>query len=146
MPRCAAAGRTTNAPTSTLPGISLYSIANVRLKVKEIHLFNTTTTACTASVVRLTTTGTQGTGLTEICEDNDGFAPAGTAFQSHTSTPPTSGSPIRYVDIAAGIGAGVILTFSDAGLVIPAGTGNGIGILCPSGTGQVLDVSFVWDE
>jgi hypothetical protein len=30
--------------------------------------------------------------------------------------------------------------------LISAGTANGVGIICPTGTGQILDYYFDWDE
>jgi len=43
-------------------------------------------------------------------------------------------------------GSGVIWTFGDEGIFVNIGTANGIGIICPSGTGQILDYYFDWIE
>lgn len=145
MPRCTVSGRTTIAPTATLPAVSLYATAARRLKVKEVHLFNSTATSFVAALNRLTTAGTQGAGLTEVCEDDTDAVIIGTAFAGH-SVAPTLGGEVRRTDVGAAVGSGMIWTFSEAGLQIPAGTANGIGILCPTATGQILDYVIVWDE
>ena len=148
MGRFSVSNRTTNAPTSTLPGASLYAIANVNLRVVEIGVFNTSTTACAVSVNRLDSAGTQGSGLTEgyIGDPASGVSILGTAFQSHTSTPPTLGEELIRASLGAAIGAGMVWTFDTVPILIPAGTANGIGLICPTGTGQILDFYFVWDE
>lgn len=143
--RVAAGFRTTNAPTSTLPAGSLYAIANVPLRVYEISVFNTTVTACSLQIVRLTSAGTPGAGITEAPFDTEYSAFQGTAFNSHTSTPPSLGAVIRAFPIGAAIGAGAIFTFDAEPLRIPPGTANGIGIISV-GTGQIVDVNFDWDE
>lgn len=48
--------------------------------------------------------------------------------------------------LPAAIGGAMIWTFGDTGLIIPAGTANGIGVICPVGTGQILDYYIDWDE
>ena len=147
MGRYSCSARTTNAPTSTLPGLSLYAIANVELFVLEVSVYNTTTTACAVSLCSFTTAGTQGTGLTEAKQNPNSVTPSGTGFQSHTGTAPTIGSDrIKAAEIAAAVGAGVVWSFIDEPLNIPQGTANGIGILCPVGTGQIVTVEFVWRE
>jgi hypothetical protein len=40
----------------------------------------------------------------------------------------------------------VIWTFGDSGIRIVLGTANGLGVSCPTGTGQLCDLYFVWDE
>jgi hypothetical protein len=40
----------------------------------------------------------------------------------------------------------VIWTFQPNELVSNIGTGNGVGVYCPTGTGQVLDVYLKWIE
>lgn len=137
--------RTTNAPTATLPGASVYSIASRPIYIVEVGCFNTTTSACTVSLARFTTAGTPGSGLTELAEDSE-ITPAATGFQSHTSTPPTLAGEYVRASLGAAIGAGVIWTFGGKGIRIPAGTANGAGILCPSGTGQIVDMYIVWEE
>lgn len=145
MPRFSA-GVKTSAGSTTLPLISLYAAAAVGPKIREIGAFNTTATAVDIKLVRVTTTGTQGAGLTEAEHDPDGAAASCTAFTTH-SVGPTLGDDLGYrASLGAAIGAGVIWTFGDAGLRVSVGTGNGIGIIIENGTGQALQAYIVWDE
>jgi hypothetical protein len=125
MARYSISGRTGAAPSSTLPGVSLYAISAVTLYVAEIHLYNT--------------------GLTEAKHDPHSVAASGTGFANH-SVGPTVSDELMRASIGAAIGAGVIWTFDAKPIRIEDGTGNGIGILTPTGTGQVLDYTIIWDE
>lgn len=145
MARFVVSGRSTITPTNLLPGVSLYATAGVRAKVVEVAIFNTTATAFLAALVRLTTAGTQGAGLTEVAEDSPDHTALATGFAGHTAGP-TIGGELRRADLGAAIGSGVIWTFSEKGIVIPAATAQGIGIIVPTGTGQVFDYSLTWDE
>lgn len=138
--------RTTNAPTTTLPGVSVYATAACAPRIREIGVFNTTTTACAIMVARLTSAGTQGTGITRSKWDADTASAVATAFQSHTSTPPTLSDEIVRASLGAAIGAGMVWTFDADPIRIAAATTNGIGILAATGTGQICDVYIVWDE
>jgi hypothetical protein len=139
-------GRTTIAGTSALPNVSLYATAAVRPRIVEIGLWNTTSTAVTVSVNRLTTAGTQGAGLTEDCDDHPEHVAIATGFAGHTAGP-TVGAEKKRATLGAAVGSGVIWTWSDEkALEIPDGTGNGIGVIVPTGTGQVLDYSISWIE
>lgn len=143
--RAAISGRSTIAPTAARPGVSLYAVAARRPKIKEVHVFNTTTTAFIAGLIRLTNATGVGAGLTEVAEDDTDATIQSTGFAGHTSDPGL-GTEVRRAAIGAAVGAGVIWTFSDQGLHVPAGTANGVGIYCPTGTGQVFDYVVVWDE
>jgi len=146
MPRYSA-GVKTGAGSTTLPLISLYSSASVGPKIREIGAFNTTTTAVDIKLTRITTTGTQGAGLTEAKHDPDSPAASCTAFTTHTSTGPTLGDDLGYrASLGAAIGSGIIWTFGDNGLRIPVGTANGLGVIIENGTGQALQAYIVWDE
>jgi hypothetical protein len=112
--------------------------------LREVGAFNTTTTAAAVSLGICTTTGTQGTGLTEVNESDPSHAILGTGFQTHTADATLTNT--RHASIGAAIGAGVIWTFGDNGLVITEGTANGVAITAHTGTGQHLDFYFVWDE
>jgi hypothetical protein len=142
------AGARTAAGSTTLPIISLYSGgANNSPKIREIGISNTTTTAVALKLIRLTTAGTQGAGLTETAHSAVSAAAVATAFNTH-SVAPTLGGDLGYnVTIGAAAGSGPIWTFGDDdGLEIPAGTGNGIGVLVATGTGQICDAYLVWTE
>ena len=140
------AGAKTSAGSTTLPIISLYSAAAVGAKIREIGVFNTTSTAVDVKLVRLTTAGTQGTGLTEAKYDPDSATASCTAVNTH-SVAPTLGDDLGYrASLGAAVGSGVIWTFGDAGLRVPVGTGNGIGIIVENGTGQACQAYITWDE
>lgn len=145
MPRFSVSGRATVASTAAR-GTSLYNIASLcSPKVVEVGVFNTTATAFVASLTRLTATGTQGAGLTETKHDANGPAADATGFACHTADATASDEIVR-ASIAAAIGGGMVWTFGAGGISIPAGTANGLGILCPTGTGQIYDYYIVWDE
>lgn len=138
------AGRSTVAGTALRAIASLFATATVGAKLREVGIFNTTATAVAASLVRFTNATGVGTGLTEA--DYDAASPAiATGFAGHTADGAV-GQVFRQASLPAAIGGGVIWTFGDSGLLIPVGTANGIGIICPTGTGQILDYYFDWDE
>lgn len=146
--RVAAHGTGMTAGSTTLPSMSLYSSATNYIKVREVGIFNTTTTAARYGLVRLTTTGTQGTGITETVIDGDNTATiGGTAFAAH-SVAPTLGGFICPLPMGAAVGAGTVMTWygENNGILIPRGVANGVGIILLSGTGQVFDGYIYWDE
>lgn len=146
MARFSTSGRATIAGTSALPLVSLYATASVRPEIVEIGIWNTTATACVAAVVRLTTTGTPGTGLTADSDNMSEQTALATPKAGHT-VGPTIAAEHRRASLGAAIGSGVIWTWDPAGaLEIPAATTNGIGIIVPSGTGQILDYYICWIE
>ena len=145
MARFAAGGRT-SAGSTTLPIISVYGHADIGPRVVEIGVSNTTATAVALKLCKLTTAGTQGTGLTETGFDLGNPTAKCTAVNTHSSTGPTVVDAGFYVTLGGQIGAGWIWTFGAGGLCCPAGTSNGIGVIVQTGTGQVLDAYIVWDE
>lgn len=144
--RVSIAGRSTVVGTSARAIASLYSIAAKGFRLREVHVFNTTSTAVAVALARLTATGTQGAGLTEAAWDStiEG-TPQITGFAGHTADA-TVGAIIAQASLGAAVGAGIIWTFGDSGIVVPVGTTNGIGVICPTGTGQYLDYTYIWDE
>ena len=144
MARCSAAVRTvTNLPTAAR-GPGVFAAAAHGIRLREVGAFNTTTTAVAVGLLICTASGTQVGGLTEVCEDDPGYTPQGTAFTSQSTD--STGTLARNASVGAAIGAGVIWTFGDNGLFRPAGTGNGVIITCPNGTAQHLDIYLLWDE
>lgn len=146
MARFTTSGRATIAGTSALPLLSLYATANVRPRLVEMELWNTTNVALVVAVVRLTTTGTQGAGLSENSDDAPEHTAVATAFAGHT-VGPTIGAELKRGILGAVVGAGVIWTWPDSNTgEIPAATTNGIGVIVPTGTGQICDYNFSWIE
>lgn len=146
MGRCMVGARAAGAGSATLPIGSIYSSASVNPRLREVGVFNTTTTSLVVALCRLSTTGTQGAALTEAAADATGAAPAVSGFNTHTVAPTLVDLGYRAT-LGAAIGAGVIWTFGgDIGITCAVGTANGIGIYIPTGTGQIVDFYFVWDE
>lgn len=138
------AGRSTVAGTSARAIASVFATASVGFTLREVGVFNTTTTAVAVSLVRFTNATNVGAGLTEV--DWDAAKPViATGFAGHTGDGAV-GSPFRQASLGAAIGAGVIWTFGGGGILVPVGTANGIGIICPTGTGQILDYYYDWEE
>lgn len=137
------AGRSTIAGTNLRPMFSLYATATFGARVREITITNTTSTAFAAAVARLTNTTTQGAALTECPHDIN--PPQCTGFAGHTADGGI-GTVGRQVSIGAAVGSGFTWTFGDNGLVIPVGTSNGVGIIIPTGSGQVCDYYLEWEE
>jgi hypothetical protein len=52
----------------------------------------------------------------------------------------------RYQFPASMPGAAMVWTYEGSGLVIPKGTANGIAIIPAAGTGQLVVVTFQWEE
>lgn len=146
MARFAVGWRTTGAGSTTLPIASIYGVAGVRAAVREIGVFNTTTTQVALAVRRVTTTGTQGTAQTEVYETDSAQTPLAAGFDTHTVAPTFVTGNLRVASLGAAIGSGVIWTFGDRGLVLPNTTGDGIVVVPLVGTGQICDVYFSWDE
>lgn len=145
MARCGAAGRgVTNLPTAAR-GPNLYCSADGGLRLREVGVFNTTTTAFCVGVGIATALGTVAGALTEYCEDDNGHTVLGIANTSQ-SADGTVASVVRQATVGAAAGAGVIFTFGENGLYRPEGTGNGVILTCPTGTAQFFDFYFCWDE
>lgn len=138
--------RTTAAPTATLPAISLYATNSVNFSILEIGITNTTAVACVVGLCRLTSAGTQGAAITEASLSQAGAANSCTMVNSHTSTGPTLVDLGYRWTLGAAAGSGVIWTFLNGELQVQASTANGVGIYCPTGTGQILDVYMKWYE
>jgi hypothetical protein len=147
MARFSSGARAAGAGSTTLPIGSLYGGSTGGGRIREIGVTNTTATSVAVHLIRLTNTGTQGSGLTEAKHDLSSGPALCTAFNTHTVDPTSGGIDLGYRTIlGAAIGAAWVWTFGDSGLVIPADTTEGVGIITSTGTGQVLDFYFVWDE
>ena len=141
-----AVGARTSAGSTTLPILSVYATAGVNPRVREIGVFNTTTTAFAVNLVRLTSTGTRGTTLTPNGLDASSVTASCTAYNTHTVAPTATDIGYRAT-IGASAGAGIVWTFgNDVGITCALGTSNGVGIIVATGTGQVADAYIVWDE
>jgi len=137
------AGTATVVGTSVRGIVSVFSTASFGFRLRQIALYNTTSTACTYAAVRFTNATGVGAGLTEVTHDIN--PPQCTAFAGHTSDG-TVGSPFDVFELPAAIGGGIIMPYDGAGILSPIGTANGIGIILLSGTGQILRYKLTWEE
>lgn len=146
MARYAGGFRTAGAGSTTLPIASLFATAACQPIIYEIGVFNTTTTAVAVALRRATALGTAGTGREELPVDDTVAVALATLVDTHTVAPTLTTGNIRFATLGAAAGSGVIWTFSERGLRIPAGTGNGICIIPHTGTGQICDIYIEWSE
>ena len=146
MAKFSAAWRTTGAGSLTLPIASLYATAAVRPRIVEIGCFNTTSTAVSIAIRRLSTTGTQGTAQTGVNQDDESQTAVAVPRDTHTVGPTISAGSLRIATLGGAVGAGVIWTFQEPGIVIPPGINNGVALIPWTGTGQICDISFTWIE
>lgn len=144
MGRASGGNRSTGAGSTTLPLMSLYATAANGLWLREVSVFNTTTTAVSVALRRLTTAGTQGASVNVVTHNSSSPA-IGTLFNTHTVGPTITAGNLKVASLGAAIGSGVIWTFGDMGILIPIGTANGIGIVILTGTGQICDIDWTWD-
>lgn len=144
MARYGGGGTATIAGTSVRPIQGLLSTASVSPILREIHLSNTTSTATNYRLVRFTG-GTAGTDLNEI-KYRQGSPAASCVLKAgwtaDATVDETIGNPIHVPGV---VGAEIIVTFGDSGIEGVVGSTKGLGLI-PSGTGQICEVGFVWDE
>ena len=141
------AGLTTSGGSSTLPACALVGGTGGRIRIVEIGVFNTTSTAVNLVLCRLTTAGTPGTSATSRLTDSaDAATAVGTLKGTYTSTAPTTTDLGIGFPLAAAVGTGVVLTFPDDTLTIPATANAGIGLLVESGSPQNVRLWFRWNE
>lgn len=147
MARLSAAWRTTGAGSATLPMASLYNLGTGSIWLVECGITNTTATAFAISLKRVSTAGTQGTAQTCVYEENDlNVTAKGDPRDTHTVAPTLVAGELRRASIGASIGSGIIWTFGGRGLYIPSGTANGVALMPITGTGQISDVYFAFDQ
>lgn len=149
MARFSAGARTT-AGTTSRPMMSVYSAAASTGTIREVGVFNTTATAVEIGLVRLSTTGTQGAGITAVSYNVKKPPAVCSAFTTHTADATNTELGYRAV-LGAAVGSGVIWTFGDDGLVIGILDAvelvtNGIGVILITGTGQICQTYMIWDE
>lgn len=143
-----AAGLTTGAGSTTLPLCALVGGTGARIRIAEIGVFNTTTTACNLVLCRLSTAGTPGTAATSRLTDQaDGATAVGTLRNTYTSTAPTTAELGIGFPLPGVIGSGIVLTFPDDVLTIDKIANSAIGLLVDTGgTGAACRVWMRWYE
>jgi hypothetical protein len=145
MPRYSFGMRSTVVGTSARAMMSLFAVAGSGATLREVGVFNTTTTALAVALIRFTNATNAGAGQTEGEYDENAPPPLSTILAGHTGDGGT-GQVLYQASLGAAIGAGIIWTFGDSGIKIVLGTANGVGVSCPTGTGQLCDLYYVWDE
>ncbi len=146
MARYSAGGIASAAATATLPAVTLAAASGSGCRLRQLSIFNTTATSFYASLRRFSSAGTRGSAV-NIHGPANSPAAACTVADANTSTAPTLvNGVIEIAALPAAIGGGVIWTFDDTTAELLAGTGNMLGVLCPSGTGQVFTYTYHWDE
>ena len=141
------AGLTTTAGSTTLPICALVGGTGGRIRIVEIGVFNTTSTAVNLVLCRLSTAGTPGTAATSRLTDAaDAAAAVGSLKNTYSGTAPTTTELGIGFPLPAAVGAGLVLTFPDDTLTIPATANAGIGLIVESGTGQAVRVYVRWQE
>lgn len=142
-----AARLTTTGGTTTLPACALVGSASGRIRIAEIGVFNTTTTSISLIMCRLSTAGTPGTSATSRLTDAaDAATAVGVLKNTYTSTAPTTTDLGIGVVLAGAVGSGVVFTYPDDTLTIPATANAAIGFLSESGTAPALSVFVRWYE
>lgn len=132
------------AGTTVRPIFGLLSTASVTPLLREVSLWNTTAVACTYRLVTVTG-GTPGASVAEHKYRTD--APTASCVADGLWTADATvdeDTGYRFV-LGAAIGSAAILTMGDVGLEGILGATKALGLV-PVGTGQVCEVTFVWDE
>lgn len=141
------AGGLTTAGSTTLPVVALIGSASVRCRIREIGVFNTTSTAVALKLCRLTTAGTPGATLTAASLDPaDPATSVGVLKNTYSSTAPTTSDLGFRAVLGAAVGSGFVWTFEDFELTTLVAASAGVGVLVENGTGQALQVYFKWRE
>jgi hypothetical protein len=144
--RFASGFRTAGAGSTTLPIASIYAVATRTPRIFQVGVFNTTATAVSMALRRATTVGTTGAARDELPVDDPVAVALATVVDTHTVGPTLTAGAIRTATLGAAIGSGVIWTFSERGLEVPAATTNGLCIVPLTGTGQICDIYLEWAE
>ncbi len=132
--------------TNLLPQSSLYATVNTRLILREVHVIQTTTTAVELAIQRLTTAGTAAAETGEAPWDPDSAAPEGDVRDTHTVGPTITAGEVESILLPGIIGSAWLWAFDGSGFIIPIGVANGVGVTVPTGTGQVVETTYVWEE
>ena len=131
--------------TSARAMMSIFAVASRAGYLREVAVFNTSSTALAIALARFTAATNVGAGQAEGKYSNLAADPQCTVFAGHTGDG-TVGQILRQATLGAFVGAGVIWTFADKGIEFGPGTAEGLGIIVPTGTGQTCDLYFDWEE
>lgn len=138
------------APTSGNAYVNLWAPTR-RLKVREIGVINTTTTALAfLELIRTSARGTQSTTVTPTAaanaQDTADLGPTALGDTAWSVQPTLAAIPLRELDIAGTVGSAVIWTWSQDGeLIVPIGAGIAL-VNASGGTTGITRFYFVWGE
>lgn len=137
----------TGAGSTTLPQGSLYAPAGQDIwLLKAFANLQGSATGFTIALRRATSLGGTHAGEEELCLDDPAATPLGSTFNVDTGTAPTlTAGEIEVYHFADAKGSAAIWTFGGRGLMIPAGTGNGVVIVPLAGTAAVCALGFLWE-
>jgi hypothetical protein len=141
-----AAGGLTSAGSTTLPVVGLLGGTGVVARIREIGVFNTTTSSVALNVCRITTAGTPGVTLTTGVTGIDPNTSVALLKNTWSSTAPTVVDLGFRCILGAAIGSGFVFTFDDWDLTTDKVANSAVGIIVSSGTGQPLQTYFKWYE
>lgn len=144
MARFAAGGLTT-AGSTTLPVIALTGGTTVLARIREIGVFNTTSTSVALKLCRLSSAGTPGATLTAAALNSDPATAVAVMKNTYTVAPTITDLGYRCV-LGAAVGSGFIWTFDDFELTTLAVANAGVGVVVENGTGQALQAYMKWFE
>jgi hypothetical protein len=118
-------------------------VANPRAKLVEVHIVNTGAAACAVA----TAAGTSSTTAAGLPEDPADVSPSTvvTIDTAWTAAPTLPTGYLRRSTLAAN-GGGIIWVWPEDNGAMDGGTATPLVITNPVGTGQILDITFVWDE
>ncbi|MBA2706318.1 MAG: hypothetical protein H0U59_00755 [Gemmatimonadaceae bacterium] len=139
-------GSRTTATASGVANWELRSTATDRLRVMELGIVVAAATASTFGLGRPAAIGVTPTSpVTILAEDSGDAAGTGTVALAWGTAPtaPTGSAYLRRVATPASIGAGIVWTFGENGLVVPISSSIVIYNLSTTG---VADIYVVVDE
>jgi hypothetical protein len=122
----------------------LLNTASVSGQLRELQAWNTTAVQCAFKVVKFTG-GTPGADQVESKQRVN--APAATCIAKGlwTADATITEDTGWHFQLGDAIGAAAVLTFGEDGLEAALGATSGLGLV-PIGTGQVLEILFLWTE
>jgi hypothetical protein len=144
MARYTSGMTTAGAGTSVRPVFGLLNTASISGLMRELKVWNTTAVACAFKVVKFTG-GTPGADQTE--SKHRANSPAATCIAKGlwTADATITEDTGEHFQLGDAIGAAAVLTWGDNGLEAALGATSGIGLV-PVGTGQIVEITFTWDE
>lgn len=140
------AGGLTSAGSTTLPVFGLLGTTGVVARIREIGVFNTSSSAVALKLCRITTAGTPGATLASQSGNPDPSSSVALLKNTWSSTAPTTVDLGYRCILGAAVGSGFVWTFDDFDLTTLAVANSAVGALVENGIGQALQVYVKWAE